>query len=83
MIRHLRERLGYVIRHKQCYATGPTMRRGGGDRLGEIPFGGHIVDRVVQEHRIEHAPEAQIAHITLDVLALGVQISTQLKHLVR
>ena len=48
--------------------------------MPEVALGRHVVDGIVEEHRIEAAAEPQRPHVTTVVLALGVQSSRHLQH---
>jgi hypothetical protein len=50
------------------------------DRGFEIGLCRHVSDRIVHENSIELASEPYRAHVALNVLALGIQSSTDLKH---
>jgi hypothetical protein len=41
----------------------------------------HVSDRVVDEYRIELALQPEISHISLEVLALGIEFAAECQHL--
>lgn len=62
-----------MVRHKDRRAAGAAVHKGGVDGLPEIGLGRHVLDRVVNEHRVEAAPEPHRAHVAALVFALGVE----------
>jgi hypothetical protein len=50
------------------------------EHRGEIVRGGHVVDRVVDEHGIEVTPEADRAHVPGDVLTFGIERTAHREH---
>ena len=57
------ERVGDVVGDEHRGGAGPAVRGDGRDRGGEIGLGGHVVDRVVHDDRVERAAEAHRAHV--------------------
>ncbi len=74
------ERLSSVVGDEQSHTTWTAMHERGLDRSLQVGLGGHVVDRVVHEHRIEGAAEAHFAHVTLEVFALRVDRSGRGEH---
>lgn len=75
--------LGRVVWNEQGDAAGLQVHRSRRDRAGEIHLGKHVHDRVVDQHRVEVAPQSQRAHVALDVLGLGVQRPALRQHVLR
>ena len=48
------EVLGDVIWHEDCNTTHPAVLVCGVDRLAKIVFARHVVDRVMDENRVEN-----------------------------
>jgi hypothetical protein len=68
----LRKRLRGGVRRDQRHAAGREVDGHGFQRRPQVVFGGHVHYGVVEEDRIEGAPEANVAHVAGEMLALGV-----------
>jgi hypothetical protein len=75
------ERLGDVVGDEQRDPAGAAVLERRREHPAEIVLGGHVRDRVVNEHGVERPAEPDRAHVALDVLALGVQPAAHVEHL--
>ena len=74
------ERLGGVVGDEQGHTARAAMHESGLHRSPEVRLGRHVVDGIVHEDRIKRAAEAHLAHVTLEVFALGVDRSGSAEH---
>ena len=68
------------VRGEQCDAAWAAVFQGDRHRLTQIGFRGQILDRVVNQHRVERPPQPQRAHVALDALALRIRTLTNREH---
>jgi hypothetical protein len=69
-----------VVRREDGNAARPAVKERGLDRPLQVGEGGHVHDGVVNEDRIELPFEPDIAHVTLNVLALEIEAAAQREH---
>jgi len=72
-----------VVGHEHRNTALPAMLEGSLDRPSQIDLGDHVVDGIMHEHRVEAAPETHFSHISLEVVALRIQLPGDGQHLIR
>ena len=65
-------RLADVVGREDGHAAGPQVLGRGRERCPQVRLARHVADGVVDQHRVEGAPQAQRAHVADQVLALGI-----------
>jgi len=76
----LPERLGRRVRRHQRHPSGREVNSHGRQSRAQIILCGHVHHRLVDEDRVEGTAEADSAHVTGDVLALGVERAADVVH---
>ena len=56
------------------------MGGGGGEDRAQIGLGEHVGHGVLDQHAVEGPPQAQVPHVSLDVLGLGVEGPGEVQH---
>ena len=74
------EAVSGLVGNKEGNAAGPQVNKGCLDGHTQIVQCKHVVDGIVDEDRIELAFEPQRAHISADVRAIGIELTTDAQH---
>jgi hypothetical protein len=74
------KRLADVIGREESGTTRPTVHEHRFDRLAQILFRSHVHDGVVYEDAIELSSQPDGAHVTDDMLTLGIERAADLEH---
>lgn len=75
------EGLGGVVGNEQRDAPRTAVHVNRPDRFSQVLLAGHVIDCIVDEHRIEAAVKPQSARVGMMVLALGIEHPRDRKHL--
>ena len=74
------ERLASGIGYDHCCPTRREMDERGRQRTAKVFFGRHVVDGVVDEHRIERTIETQRSHVGAEVFGARYEAPRHVEH---
>jgi len=83
MLGGLVERIPGRVRRYERHSAGCEVSSHGFECRAEVVFGGHVHDGVVDEHGIEGASQAHVAHVSRQMFALGVEPAAHPAHPIR